>query len=39
MLERLGNALGCIVAAILIAVSVYVFATDSTGLGIAMSIA
>ena len=42
MLERLGNALywlGCILAAILIAVSVYVFATDSTGLGIAMSIA
>ena len=31
--------LGCILAAILIAVSVYVFATDSTGLGIAMSIA
>ena len=42
MLERLGNALywlGCILAAILIAVSVYVFATDATGLGIAMSIA
>ena len=42
MLERLGNALywlSCILAAILIAVSVYVFATNSTGLGIAMSIA
>lgn len=41
MLERLGSALywlGCILA-ILIAVSVYVFATDSTGLGVAMSIA
>jgi hypothetical protein len=42
MLARLGNAiywLGCILAVLLIAVSIYDFATDSTGVGIAMGIA